>query len=422
MKKSIISMIIISMLICCVACGDVTGKNGAASGSAVSGSALSVGDTDQSTDLQKQVQLLLEKKETWLQGENVSQLEYVDFSVTDMDQNGRLEICRIEWNWDDDEGIKNMFWEINESCDDLEELQLDEEYKTEYLIERENGYGSGFYEEETDTWHYLDAGWLGYLVGNSDTHCVDMRKTQDKLDIRICKDTEKPFAGMRKFYYQIHWFDLIMTENNEERLMNEEELLQELNQSAQTFRFYYRDEMGEEVDNAYFPYHEDEQKVKMQITWPDYEGITGEVIYKIIKVDVGLHGTLYYIDDYDIKNVYDTKTGKKKPRSWWGERVYDMARGYLWVTDSKIWLVQDFHGVVDPGQNAYGELLFEDRIHENAICICDEEGNSPIIKSIKRQFAWEKNVGLVGYRRMSKDYWANYVMQQKNYQPFENEK
>ena len=102
--------------------------------------------------------------------------------------------------------------------------------------------------------------------------------------------------------------------------------------------------------------------------------------------------------------------------------MYDMARGYLWVTDSKIWLVQDFHGVVDPGQNAYGELLFEDRIHENAICICDEEGNSPIIKSIKRQFAWEKNVGLVGYRRMSKDYWANYVMQQKNYQPFENEK
>lgn len=415
MKHNKILMVIIacSMLIFLVSCGGTTVSNRADSDSAVSRSAVSeeqqTDKSEETKNIKLQLNLLVEKRDRWLL-ENGA--ERCDYSVADFDQNGRLEICRVEY--DEDTGYKNMFWEINEQNDDLVELQLDKKNQKEWLIDADDGYGMGYYKKNTDTYHYVVPRGAWPVIDNSDARTgLDMTKLEDKMDIHVDSDFQSILATGRKFYYRLEWFGW-----GEERQIrvSEDELYQQLMKSAQEFRLRYSDELGNEVENPYFPYHEEKQTVTMQITWRDYEGITGEMIYTIYKVAVGTGGTLYFIGDTDIKNVIDTKTGKEKPQSWWGGRLNNRAREYLWVTEDEIYLVEDFNNVVNPGQNDFGKLLFNNEIHDTAICICDKKGNSPEL-SMKRLHAWKKNVGLTGYRCYG-ERWCNYKMQQKGYEPF----
>ncbi|MCM1244037.1 MAG: hypothetical protein NC293_00150 [Roseburia sp.] len=413
-----------SILILVTSCGGMTSQSDgvsgrAASGSVISGSAVSgnaisgsaVSGSGVSDSIKaEQVKLLVEKKDKWLQTDERS---WCDYSVTDFDQNGRLEICRIES--DEDMGYQNTFWEVNEQNDDLEEIQLDKAGRKDWLIDTDDGYGIGYYAPDSDTYHYVvpEAAWLE--ADDVDSYCLDMTKSEDRMD--ICRDTvdQKLLKTGKKFYYRIEWFG----QEDEDSGEVTEELDQALLRSAKEFRIRYSDEMEKEIKNPYFPYHERKQTVKMQMLWRGYEGITGEMIYTIYKVAAGTEGTLYFIDDTDIKNVIDTKTGKKKPQSWWGGRLDDRAREYLWVTKDEIYLVQDFNNVVNPGQNDFGKLLFDGRLHDTAVCICDKAGNSPEL-TLKRKHAWKKNVGWIGYRCYGEE-WHNYKMQQQGYEPFGDE-
>ncbi len=414
--NKILMLIAFSMLIFLVSCGNTTGQNHAVSGSVVSGSAMSeeqqTEKSEEIADIKTQLNFLVEKRDRWLL-EN--QTEWCDYGVTDFDQNGKLEICRVKY--DEDKGYRNTFWEVNEQNGDLEEIRQDKSNRQSWLIDTDDGYGIGYYEQGTDTYHYVRP---RFPADYSDLRCLDMTKSGDKMDIRTCSDSQNLLASGRKFYYRIEWFGRNEDEDADQELGEmegpEDELYQKLLQSAQEFRICYSDEMGEEVQNPYFPYHEQEQTVTMQITWRDYEGITGEMVYTIYKVAVGMEGTLYFIDDTDVKNVIETKTGKEKPQSWWGGRLNNRAREYLWVTEDEIYLVEDFNNVVNPGQNDFGRLLFDNEIHDTAICICDKNGNSPELP-LKRRHAWEKNVGLTGYRCYGEE-WCNYKMQQKGYEPF----
>lgn len=428
-RGKILTIIICSMLIFVVSCGGTTeqlaqSQNDAASASAVSGSAVSgagvmeeqTAKRDDIADMERQLALFVEKKDRWFMGYGTGGSEYRDYSVADFDQNGKLEICRVDY--EEDEGYQNTFWEVNEQNDDLVELQLDKKNQKDWLIDANDGYGMGYYEQDTDTYHYVTPSGVWPVMDNVDARAgLDMVKSEDKLDIHVDSDFQSLLATGRKFYYRIEWLGDNEDEYRSE--VTEDELYQQLVQSAQEFRLCYSDELGGEIENPYFPYHEEKQTVKMEITWRDYEGITGEMIYTIYKVAEGTEGTLYFINDTDVKNVIDTKTGKKKPRSWWGDRVYNMAREYLWVTKDKIYLVEDFNNVVNPGQNDFGRLLFENKIHESAICICDESGNSPELP-VGRRHAWKKGAGWIGYRCYGEE-WHNYKMQQKGYEAFEDE-
>lgn len=429
-RNKILIIIICSMLIFVVSCGGTTelmeeAQDNAASGSAVSGSGVIADEqTDghaDTGDMEKQLALLVAKKSKWFQEEGNEC--YIDYSVTDFDQNGKLEIFRVDYDADvafdedEDEAYQYTLWEINEQNDDLVQIQPDKENQKDWFIDTTDGYGMGYYEQDTDIFHYVVPSRDWPVVGNVHTRFgLDMVKSEDKMDIHVDSDFQNLFATGRKFYYRIEWFG--WDEEKEQREVTEEELHQQLMQSAQEFRLRYSDEL-EEVENPYFPYHEEKQTVTMQITWRDYEGITGEAVYTIYKVAVGTEGTLYFINDIDekIKNVIDTKTGKEIPQSWWGERLYNMAREYLWVTKDKIYLVKSFDTVVNPGQNDFGRLLFDNEIHETAVCICDESGNSPELP-VGQLHAWKKGAGWIGYRCYGEE-WCNYKMQQKGYEAFE---
>lgn len=422
-NKIILTIFICSVLVFVVSCGGTTGRpairqNNAASSGAVSGSVLSEGQAEQRTDIadiEAQLKLIVEKRDKWLL--TWDEDAFNDYSVTDFDQNGKLEICRSEY--EEDMGYRNTFWEVNEQNDDLMEIRLEKKNKSGYLIDTDDGYGIGYYDQDTDTWHYIypQEPWR-WLIGENRDDFSDMTKSEEKIEGCSRSDAQTILAEKRTFYYRIEWSDLGKDDGSWRRQLSEDELYQELMRLAKEFRIRYMDEMGEEVENPYFPYHEEEQTVPMQIFWQNHEGITGEMVYTIYKVAVGTEGTLYFINDTDIKNVIDTKTGKEKPRSWWGGQLDNRAREYLWVTKDEIYLVKDFHNVVNPGQNGFGKLLFENEICDTAVCICDQKGKSPEL-SLKRLHAWKKNVGWIGYRCYAEE-WCNYKMQQKGYEPFKD--
>lgn len=264
--------LLLLMIVCLVSCkkGDEKGKT---TGEAVKESTdtTTAGASSEQLVVEKQLQLIAENEKQWkLDYREKDSLaycgpEYYDYAVTDLNQNGRLEIISITYNGNGHVPISECH-EVGEDGKELKEVPFDENSSNADLCLDEM---EVYWDEETKTYHY---DYLDYRHGSAISHTIaflDLVMGEEEIKASVYgyldqkyigktiyyagnkrkKISERAFAAMEAEHYAgweskkatFGWFDTVIRDEDEmvvEKEISSEELYRRLQTSYETFGFH----------------------------------------------------------------------------------------------------------------------------------------------------------------------------------------
>lgn len=158
-KKTMVFSIITSFLICSTGCGIRTGSQGEESVSDVTGGSVYIEQGIHSEMIQSQWEVLAKNDDKWrLPGDHREEsLAY--YAVTDLDQNGRLEIIRIQYQARLGKYVFMGLYETNSSLNGIREVNTDLVGKNLDVCDLEE-MDTAYYDWKTGKCHYMIGGKL----------------------------------------------------------------------------------------------------------------------------------------------------------------------------------------------------------------------------------------------------------------------
>lgn len=153
-KKTMVFSIITSFLICSAGCGIRTGSQGEESVSDVTGGSVFIEQGIHSEMIQSQWEVLAKNDDKWrLPGDHREEsLAY--YAVTDLDQNGRLEIIRIQYQARLGKYVFMGLYETNSSLNGIREVKTDLVGKNLDVCDLEE-MDTAYYDWKTGKCHYM---------------------------------------------------------------------------------------------------------------------------------------------------------------------------------------------------------------------------------------------------------------------------
>lgn len=227
--------------------------------------------TSEQLVVEKQLQLIAENEKQWkLDYREKDSLvycgpEYYDYAVTDLNQNGRLELISITYSGNGHVPISECH-EVSEDGKELKEVPFDENSSNADLCLDEM---EVYWDEETNTYHY---DYLDYRHGSAVSHTIaflDLVMGEEEIEASVYgyldqkyigktifyagnkrkKISERAFAAMEAEHYAgweskkatFGWFDTVIRDEDEmvvEEGISSEELYRRLQTSYETFGFH----------------------------------------------------------------------------------------------------------------------------------------------------------------------------------------
>lgn len=224
------------------------------------------GADGQAASVENQLQVFIKSADKWMERENREE-PYLTYAVTDLDQNGRLEILASADRQGSGRFSYTEYYQVNEAGDDIEKIQTDYE-EGESEADLVNDLTMAYYDPEKKEYHYITGDFAtagtatGYVESVDALTLKDGRLRTDCLGYESCErdkngkekttyykmesgkekkvskidfnrdllgDTVYPDCG--KMNTHIGWFQL----KNKGKKITEEYLLYQLRQSAGAF-------------------------------------------------------------------------------------------------------------------------------------------------------------------------------------------
>lgn len=417
-----------------------------------------------------QLDLILKEKDTWCfsllkdatepEEMFVTESDYY-YRISDMDQNGRLEIVSSTTNGNGSI-FNNAYYEVSEDGKELVKLPAAMSDSGEVLepdLWDFSGYSSVYYDKKTKTYHYPQ--WDHTHSSAVDTEdiqedmalldgvvmvnaiCGQKSKADDPKQAegygkKLVELAQKYYEGMEEFTVTFRWFQNINTKkymnSNKIKVLSDEKLREKMENSWDSFGIHDMGEDGaESVNNPYFPADfTKDTEVDFAIDLFTY----GKATMKSQIEQVGKKGVLYKVSWHDPREWISTEFSRvsKSTKESVKENLEECSF-YLWVTDTQIYYIPLFYTYdsVDEEDYRIMRLLFYDEIPEYALLVCQEEEMEDSLEEMEEgehqwiekhtgdircyrsytsrgegydtanifQFVWKKGVGLIGLRSMA---------------------
>lgn len=153
-KKILGLAIAMCTVIACVGCGVQQGKQTDDARQTADGAALYTGETINKEAVKRQLEVMVKRAKKWRSSKDVSEEDVTRYAVTDLNQNGKLEIMVYKY-WDqNDDCVFLGGYEVNASEDGLEAIEVAQEGKnfTEDIAEVMD---TAYYDAKSGQYHYV---------------------------------------------------------------------------------------------------------------------------------------------------------------------------------------------------------------------------------------------------------------------------
>lgn len=403
----------------------------------------------------EQIELICKKSKKWI-GKDTEKEPYQYYAVTDLDQNGSLEIIASTGEIGSGAFTYTQYYQVRPDGKTLEKCNARGQ---DDIVSRMN---KVYHDNQDDIYYYItwDNVNGGPEHGSSQTKALSLKNGKIKSDIiseiEVVRDAkkesrqyysyyidgkrkeiseqeydldklvEKYFSGLQKKDIIIQW---VQFQKKWDKL-SDKEIESELLKSYQLFKesMTADTEVQNTIHNPYFPYQGD---VEMQVKICLESYINAEAKMDLNFEDSSSKGKLYSLSISKVEKV--EKTGETPQKIEECKNLLEW--GELWVTDNQIYYLP-----MEMSGKQKEQLLRDGTIPDERMLICqekeikdklddDEKGVHEKIEkhdgdircyrsyTLKEndsvniiQFVWKKNVGLIGCRSMGHAAGGNSVL------------
>lgn len=166
-RNKVFTILLISaaagMLLGSVGCGRHQGDDTEDAGQITTGAALDISSHKDSENIQHQLEVLARNAGQWrsTRDEDVNKgYNTIQYMISDMDQNGRLEVMGSEYLGLEEKAVSLGCYEVDSSGNGIvkvETAQLGNAFVDDFQCSGENGLYTAYYDPETGEYHYVTA-------------------------------------------------------------------------------------------------------------------------------------------------------------------------------------------------------------------------------------------------------------------------